>query len=139
LESSSPSVKSVLPAAITLATIGWGGLAAVVYLTLPTVGPRWLFFFMGVLALTGSALPFLAFLNRRFPSVPPATSGVILRQSLWVGIYGTTLAWLQIGRVLTLPMALVLAIGLVIIEWLMRLRERSQWKPEGTRVESREE
>ena len=109
-----------------------------VYLTLPTVGPRWLFFFMGVLALTGSALPFLAFLNRRFPSTPPATSGVILRQSLWVGIYGTTLAWLQIGRVLTLPMALVLAIGLVIIEWLMRLRERSQWKPEGTRIENRE-
>ena len=138
MESSSPSVKSVLPAAITLAIIGWGGLVAVVYLTLPTVGPRWLFFFMGVLALTGSALPFLAFLNRRFPSTPPATSGVILRQSLWVGIYGTTLAWLQIGRVLTLPMALVLAIGLVIIEWLMRLRERSQWKPEGTRIENRE-
>ena len=138
MESSSPSVKSVLPAAITLAVVGWGGLVAVVYLTLPTVGPRWLFFFLGVLALTGSALPFLAFLNRRFPSVPPTTSGVILRQSLWVGIYGTTLAWLQIGRVLTLPMALVLAIGLVIIEWLMRLREKSQWKPEGTRVENRE-
>ena len=138
MESSSPSVKSVLPAAITLAVVGWGGLVAVVYLTLPTVGPRWLFFFLGVLALTGSALPFLAFLNRRFPSAPPTTSGVILRQSLWVGIYGTTLAWLQIGRVLTLPMALVLAIGLVIIEWLMRLREKSQWKPEGTRVENRE-
>jgi hypothetical protein len=135
LESSSPSVKSVLPAAITLAVIGWGGLVAVVYLTLPTVGPRWLFFFMGVLALTGSALPFLAFLNRRFPTTPPATSGVILRQSLWVGIYGTTLAWLQIGRVLTLPMALVLAVGLLIIEWLMRLREKSQWKPDKERSE----
>jgi uncharacterized membrane protein YcjF (UPF0283 family) len=61
---------------------------------------------------------------------------VILRQSLWVGIYSTTLAWLQIGRVLTLPMALVLAIGLVIIEWLMRLRERSQWKPDKERIES---
>ena len=139
MDSSSPSVKSVLPAAITLAVIGWGGLVSVVYLTLPTVGPRWLFFFLGVLALTGSALPFLAFLNRRFPSMPPATSGVILRQSLWAGIYGTTLAWLQIGRVLTLPMALVLAIGLVIIEWLMRLRERSQWKPDKERVESREQ
>jgi hypothetical protein len=135
LESSSPSVKSVLPAAITLAVIGWGGLVAVVYLTLPTVGPRWLFFFMGVLALTGSALPFLAFLNRRFPTTPPAMSGVILRQSLWVGIYGTTLAWLQIGRVLTLPMALVLAVGLLIIEWLMRLREKSQWKPDKERSE----
>jgi hypothetical protein len=138
LESSSPSVKSVLPAAITLAVLGWGGLVALVFLSLPTVGPRWLFFFLGVLALTGSALPFLAFLNRRFPSIPPTTSGVILRQSLWVGIYGTTLAWLQIGRVLTLPMALVLVIGLVIIEWLMRLREKSQWKPDKERVESRE-
>jgi len=136
LESSSPSVKSVLPAAITLAAIGWSGLVALVFLTLPTVGPRWLFFFLGVLALTGSALPFLAFLNRRFPSIPPTTSGVILRQSLWMGIYGTTLAWLQIGRVLTLPMALVLAIGLIIIEWLMRLRERSQWKPDKERIGS---
>ncbi len=138
MDSSSPSVKSVLPAAITLAVLGWGGLVALVFLSLPTVGPRWLFFFLGVLALTGSALPFLAFLNRRFPSIPPTTSGVILRQSLWVGIYGTTLAWLQIGRVLTLPMALVLVIGLVIIEWLMRLREKSQWKPDKERVESRE-
>jgi hypothetical protein len=137
LESTSPSVKSVLPAALTLAVIGWGGLAGLVFLTLPTVGPRWLFFFLGVLAFTGSALPFLAFLNRRFPSMPAATSGVILRQSLWVGIYGATLAWLQIGRVLTLPMALVLAIGLVIIEWLLRLREKSQWKPEEERIESR--
>ena len=139
MDSTSPSVKSVLPAAITLAALGWGGLVAVVILTLPTVGPRWLFFFLGVLALTGSTLPFLAFLNRRFPSIPPATSGVILRQSLWVGIYGATLAWLQIGRVLTLPMALVLVIGLVIIEWLMRLREKSQWKPDEPRVEKSEQ
>lgn len=131
MDASSPSVKSVLPAAITLAVIGWGGLAAVVFLTLPTVGPRWLFFFLGVLALTGSALPAIAFLNRRFPSIPAADAGIILRQALWVGVYGSMLAWLQIGRVLTGPLALVLAIGLVIIEWLLRLREKSQWKPEG--------
>ncbi|HEY5671721.1 MAG TPA: hypothetical protein VIS10_17150 [Anaerolineales bacterium] len=128
--SSSPTAKSVLPAAITLAVIGWGGLGAVVFFTLPTVGPRWLFFFLGVLALTGSALPFVAYLNRRFPSTPPVNSGVILRQSVWVGIYAATLAWLQIGRVLTPSLALVLALGFVIIEWLIRLREKSQWKPE---------
>lgn len=110
--------------------IGWGGLGAVVFFTLPTVGPRWLFFFLGVLALTGSALPFVAYLNRRFPSTPPVNSGVILRQSVWVGIYAATLAWLQIGRVLTPSLALVLALGFVIIEWLIRLREKSQWKPE---------
>ena len=129
LDTSSPTVKSVLPAAIILAVIGWGGLIAVVIFTLPTVGPRWLFFFLGVLALTGSTLPLVAFLNRRFPSTPPTTAGVILRQAMWVGIYGATLAWLQIGRVLTPAIALVFILGLVIIEWLMRLREKSQWKP----------
>jgi hypothetical protein len=125
-----------LPAAITLALIGWGGLYAVVYFTLPTVGPRWLFFFLGTLALSGSTLPAVAFLNRRFPSTPPADAGIILRQALWVGVYGSTLAWLQIGRVLTGPLALMLAVGLIIIEWLFRMREKSQWKPQETKEES---
>ena len=42
-----------------------------------------------------------------------------------------TLAWLQIGRMLTLPLAVLLALGFLIIEYLLRLRERSQWKPGG--------
>lgn len=138
MDSSSPSVKSVLPAALILGVTGWVGLAALVLFTLPTVGPRWLFFFLGVLALSGSALPAMAFLNRRFPSSPSANPGVILRQSMWVGVYGATLAWLQIGRVLTGPLALVLALGLIIIEWLFRLREKSQWQPEETGSEYRE-
>jgi hypothetical protein len=128
--SSSLPVRSFLPAAFILALAGWGGLAALVIYTLPTVGPRWLFFFLSVLALTGTALPFVAFLNRRFPSSPPPKPGVVLRQALWVGVYGATLAWLQIGRVLTPSLALLLAAGLILIEWLLRLRERAQWKPE---------
>jgi hypothetical protein len=122
-------VSSFLPTAFILAILGWGGLFYLVNYTVPTVGPRWLFFFLGVLALTGTSLPFVAFLNRRFPSQPPAVPGVILRQAIWVGIYGPTLAWLQLGRVLTLALALLLALGLVLIEALLRMRERSQWKP----------
>ncbi|HSF79807.1 MAG TPA: hypothetical protein VLA49_01150 [Anaerolineales bacterium] len=125
----SPSVRSVLPAAIFLGVTGWLGLAAVLLLTLPMVGPRWLFFFTCVLAITGSTLPVVAFLNRRFPSTPTPTAGVIVRQTIWVGIYFPTLAWLQIGRVLNLALALLLAVGLILIEWLLRLREKSQWKP----------
>ena len=125
----SPSVRSVLPAAIFLGATGWLGLAVVLLFTLPTVGPRWLFFFAAVVAITGSALPVIAFLNRRFPSAPPPTPGVIVRQAAWVGIYFPTLAWLQIGRVLTPALALLLALGLILIEWLLRLREKSQWKP----------
>lgn len=125
----SPSVSSFLPTAVILGLAGWGGLFFVLNFTLPTVGPRWLFFFLGVLALTGTALPVVAFLNRRFPSEPPATPSVILRQSIWLGIYFPTLAWLQMGRVLTPALALLLALGLAVIEWLLRLRERSQWIP----------
>ena len=125
----SPSMRSVLLAALFLGATGWLGLAVVLLFTLPTVGPRWLFFFAAVVAITGSALPVIAFLNRRFPSAPPPTPGVIVRQAVWVGIYFPTLAWLQIGRVLTPALALLLALGLILIEWLLRLREKSQWKP----------
>lgn len=124
-----PSVSSFIPAAIILGVIGWCGLIAVIYYTLPTVMPRWLFFFLSVLAITGTALPVVAFLNRRFPSTPPSSNGVIVRQAIWIGIYLPTLLWLQIGRVLTPALALLLAVGLVLIEWLLRLREKSQWKP----------
>jgi hypothetical protein len=125
----SPSVTYLLPTAIILSSIGWGGLTFLLINTLPTLGPRWLFFFFGVLALTGTALPVLAFLNRRFPSHPPATRLTILRQSLWFGIFVPTLAWLQLGRALTPALAMLLAIGFFLIEWLLRLREKSRWEP----------
>jgi hypothetical protein len=124
-----PPVSVFLPTAIILALVGWGGLYYLVNNTFPTVGPRWLFFFLSVLAITGSVLPGIAFLNRRFPSRPPAVPGVILRQAIWFGVYGATLFWLQIERVLTPALAFLLAIGFVLIEVLLRMREQSQWKP----------
>jgi len=126
-----PQVKDFLLAAEILVGTGWIGLFLVIFLTLPTVGPRWLFFFFSVLAVTGMALPGVAFLNVRFPSKPPISPKVVVRQAIWVGIYVPTLAWLQIGRVLTPAMALLLAGGFIMIELLLRLRERSQWKPQG--------
>jgi hypothetical protein len=124
----SPRVANFLPASIFLFIIGWGGLVTLVLATLPTVGPRWLFFFLSVLAVTGTALPITAFLNRRFPSTPPPTSMVVVRQALWFAIYVSTLIWLQMGRVLNPALAILLAIGLSLIEFLLRLSEKSQWK-----------
>ncbi|RPI88580.1 MAG: hypothetical protein EHM41_00720 [Chloroflexi bacterium] len=126
---SSPSVLSFLPASIFLMLTGWGGLAAVIYMFPPLVWPRWAFFFFGVLACTGTALPVVAFLNRRFPSNPPPTPGVIMRQAAWFGVYFPMLAWLRWPRLLTPTLALLLAFGLLLIEWLLRLRENSQWRP----------
>ena len=122
-------LRTFLPLSIVLSVIGWGGLLIVLGSTVPTLGPRWLFFFLGVLALTGPALPIVYFLNLRFPSDPPVQEMVILRQALWVGLFGSTIAWLQLGRVLTMGLALILAGVFVLIEFLLRLFERSRWNP----------
>lgn len=114
---------------VFLCLVGWGGLLYLVLDTLPYLGPRWLFFFFLMLAFTGMALPITYFLNRRFPSMPPAENGVLLRQAMWVGVYACALAWLQLGRVLNSGLVVVLAAGLLLIEILLRLRERSLWIP----------
>jgi hypothetical protein len=112
-----------------LSLVGLGGLAYLFLETLPYLGPRWLFFFFLMLAISGLALPITYFLNRRFPSTPPADSSIVLREAMWFGIYACSLAWLQLGRVLTPGMALVLATGLILVEFLLRLGERSLWTP----------
>jgi hypothetical protein len=125
---SSPDYRSLMIAAIILAAIGWLGLYLLLITTLPTVGPRWLFFFLWTMATTGTAIPFIWLLHRRFGSSQPARSSILLRQGLWVGLYATVCIWLQINRSLTIPLALLLATGLVAIEWFLRLLERSTWR-----------
>ena len=124
-----PKVRSFLLPAIILGVLGWGGLVFVFMKTLPNVGPRWLFFFFSVMAITGTFLPIVAFLNRRFGKESKVSHGTVLREALLPGVYFPTLAWLQLSRVLTPVLALLLAIGLALIEWLLRLREKSRWEP----------
>jgi hypothetical protein len=125
-----PSFWSILWVSIFLGVIGWGGLILLIFLTLPTLAPRWMFFFLLMLAMSGTALPIMYFLNRRFPTDPPIESSVVLREAMWAGVFGSLVAWLQIGRVLTTGLVVVLAVGLVLVEFLLRLSERSQWSPE---------
>ncbi|RPJ42165.1 MAG: hypothetical protein EHM21_13160 [Chloroflexi bacterium] len=124
-----PSFWSFLWISLVLSVIGWGGLVLLVFLSLPTLGPRWLFFFLFTLAFSGLALPVAYFLNRRFPSDPPVDGGAVLREAMWCGVYFSLLAWLQMGRVLTAGLAFVLAVGLVLVEFLLRMGERSQYSP----------
>lgn len=124
-----PSPLSFLPTTLLFLVVGWGGLFALFNFAEPLLWPRWLFFFLIVVAFTGTALPIASFLNHRFPGEPPATVRVILRQALWVGVFGGTLAWLLAGRVLNLALALILALAFLAIEWFLRLRERARWEP----------
>ncbi|NIS78730.1 MAG: hypothetical protein GTO14_00520 [Anaerolineales bacterium] len=125
---SPPDYRSLMIAAVILAAMGWLGLLLLMRFTLPTVFPRWLFFFLWVSAVSGTVLPFIWLIHRRFPPAFPAPPSTLLRQSLWIGLYASLCAWLQINRSLSLALALILAVGLVVLEALMRLLERSSWR-----------
>ena len=125
----SSSYRSLLIAAIILAIIGWLGLFLLLVGTLPTVGPRWLFFFLLALAITGTSLPFIWLLHRRFAEQPDLPGMILLRRALLVTLYGELCAWLQINRSLYLSLAILLGLGIVAIEWFLRRLDRSKWRP----------
>ncbi len=124
-EQTPPDHIGVLIAAVLMALIGWGGLYLLVTTELPRVGPRWLFFVLLHLAVTGTVLPLVRFLNVRFTSMerelPPG--GVIVRQSIWIGLFVITCTWLQIPRVLSWPIVFFLVLIFVVVEIFLRSRE----------------
>ncbi|MBI2757966.1 MAG: hypothetical protein HYX49_04740 [Chloroflexi bacterium] len=126
-----PSLRQYISSSLILIFIGWGGLALLFFVLdmPPFVWARWGFFVLWFMALTGTALPISYFLNLRFHSDPPAESNAIVRQAMWFGVYGATLAWLQLGRLVTLWVWMGLGAGLIAIEYLIRLRERARWHP----------
>ena len=125
----SPDYRSLMIAAVILAAVGLLGLLLLMNITLPTVGPRWFFFFLWVLAVTGTVLPFIWLLHRRFLANSPAPPSTLLRQGLWIGLYAALCAWLQINRSLSLSLAIILAAGVGLLEWLLRILDRSSWRP----------
>lgn len=124
-----PSLRQYIYSSLFLILLGWGGLALLLTRTLPTVWPRWGFFALWFIALTGTALPLVFFLNLRFPSDPPVEPNVIVREAMWAGAYGATLAWLQLGHLVTLWVWMGLAGGIIAIEYFIRLREQARWQP----------
>ncbi len=126
---SSLSFRDFLPTALILALTGWAGLLVVIYTSLPTLGPRWLFFFFGVIAISGITMPVILYLHKRFPSKPVVEKVVILRESLFLGILAAAIAWLKIGNVLNTNLGWIIAGAFLVIELLLRLWESSRWKP----------
>jgi hypothetical protein len=124
-----PSFRPFVLPTLLLVFGGWGGVVALVFYTEPLVWMRWALFALLFLALTGTALPFVYIFHVRYPSGAPIGPQVIVRQAQWVGVYGLILLWLLQGKLLSLWLTLGLAGGLLAIEWLIRLRERSHWEP----------
>ena len=121
-----PDHVGVLIASLVMMIAGWGGLIQLILTTRPRIGGEmWLFFMLLQLAVTGTAIPIVRYFNVRFTpihvEVPPG--GVIVRQSIWVGLIAVTYAWLLIPRALSLPIAFFLILVFVIIEIFIRSRE----------------
>lgn len=118
-------------AAGLLIIIGWGGLYYLVNNVRPTAGPRWYFFILLYLAVIGTALPVIRFINMRLANdAGQVTDSVVLRQALWLGLYVTIVAWLQILRVLGPVLAILLAFVFIAIEIFLRIRENIHYYEE---------
>ncbi|MEZ4671852.1 MAG: hypothetical protein R3E39_28445 [Anaerolineae bacterium] len=120
-----PDHVGVLIAGFGFMVVGWAGLLQLVLTTLPRVGQRWLFFLLLQIAVTGTVVPFVRYLNARFTpltaELPPG--GVVVRQSIWIGLYVSLCMWLQIPRVLNAPIAILSALLFIVIEAYLRSRE----------------
>jgi hypothetical protein len=121
-----PDHVGVLFSAVVMVVVGVGGL----YLLVTTQPPRlagqlWLFFVLLHITITGMAIPILRYVNVRLTplNVPLPPGGIIVRQSVWVGLYSVICAWLQIPRVLTPIVAVLLALVFIAIEVFLRFRE----------------
>ncbi len=118
--------NGVLIGAGIMAGVGWVLLYRLVVGSLPLALQRWLFFILLYVAVTGTVLPFVWYLNVRFSRFYAATGGIILRQGMWFGLFAVTATWLQMTRALSTPTAFFLGLAMAAIEFFLRMRERSQ-------------
>jgi hypothetical protein len=136
---SSPSSVSdqrvQLLSALAMVVVGWTGVALLLIFTTPTLGPRWVFFFLLFIALVGTGLPMVWYLNRRFSPNPFPSLGVLWREAMIVGLWGEFLVWLQAGRLLTVLTLCSLTAAFFAVELLLRTYERSRWAPTPSALE----
>ena len=120
-----PDHVGVMIAAVVMIVAGWLGLYLLITTTLPRVGQRWLFFVLLQIAVTGTVMPFIRYLNVRFTPVkaPLPPGGVLVRQSVWIGLFVVTCAWLQMPRVLNPPIAFFVGMAFFVLEIFLRTRE----------------
>ena len=132
-----PTFRPYLLSTLVMLFAGLGGLLILINASKPYLWERWLLYFMLVIAATGTAL-FPAWLFNTYVEKPAAPNNVFVRQALWLGVYLAVLLWLEMGRVLTFGMGLILGGAVIVIEYLLRVREKAQKPPAPEEPESAE-
>lgn len=124
-----PSFRKILLTGLILGLVGIGGVVLLFYFTKPTIQFRWLFFFLSLIGVSGFSLPVLSLTHERFSVPGTVNESVLLRESIMIGAFVNLIAWLQIGDMLTFALFLLIIAGGVTIEYLIRLTERTQFRP----------
>lgn len=122
-----PPFGKTLIASIFLILLGGGGLAFIFYFFEPNLGPRWMFFFFLTIFGSGAALPLSYIIQRRFAEqlVP---GKVLIRESILFGVFLSLVAWLQLGRILTNLIIVIISVGFLLLEMLLRMVEKATFK-----------
>jgi MFS family permease len=124
-----PPFGKLFLTSLILSIIGLAGLVFLVFFSEPTLGPRWLFFFFLTMFCSGIALPIVYIIQRRLAKqyVPV---GVLLREAIIFSIFVDLCTWLQLGRIISNLIILILAVGFILLEVFLRIAEKAAFKPE---------
>jgi hypothetical protein len=124
-----PVPAALFRMAAVFALLGWLGAAALVLFALPFLLPRWLVFFSLFIAFTGTALPIVWYLNRRFSGERFPSDGILMREALELAALGVFLLWLQAGRLFTAFLGWIFFAVFLAVELLLRVYEYTRWLP----------
>lgn len=122
-----PPFGKIFVTSAVLFIIGGAGLGYIFLFLEPRLGPRWLMYFFLTLAGSGISLPFLYLLQRRITKEYVSTN-VLLRESIFFAIFLDLLLWMQIGRMLTNLIIFLLAAGLILLEFFLRMAEKASFR-----------
>ena len=122
-----PPFGKIFSTALFLTIMGGGGLVFTLFLLEPNLGPRWLFFFFLVIFGAGLALPAAYIVQRRFAN-QAVESEVLIREAVLFGVYLSLLAWLQLGRILTNLIIVIIGVGFLLFEMLLRMAEKATFR-----------
>ena len=86
-----------------------------------------MFFFFITIFGAGIALPMSYLVQRRFANqIVPGS--VLIREAILFGVFLSLSTWLQLGRILTNLIVVVIAIGFLLLEMLLRMAEKATFK-----------
>jgi hypothetical protein len=122
-----PPFGKILISSVFLTILGGGGLAFIFIFYKPTLGPRWMFFFFLTIIGSGIALPVSYLIQRRFAN-QVVLSKVLIREAIFFGVFLALIAWLQLGRILTNLIIVIISIGFILLEMLLRMAEKATFK-----------